>query len=247
VTGGYTGLGKISAETLIEAGAHVAVCSRRPEKWQNSFRELETFANQHDKRLVGFKCDVTDQNQVAHMVSEVVSKLGSIDILVNNAGTAWVASAAKMETEDWKKVVDINLTGSFLVTREVGGFMIEKRSGKIINMTSVTALRGTSPELLDALSYSASKAGIIGFTRDLAVKWARYRINVNAIAAGWFRTHMTEVLLASREQLVISKTPLGRLGQPADLKGLIFFLSSPASDYVTGQVIALDGGMSITL
>jgi gluconate 5-dehydrogenase len=122
--------------------------------------------------------------------------------------------------------------------------MISRRKGKITNITSVAAFRGTQPEILDTLAYSAAKAGVIGLTRDLAVKWARHNVNVNAIAAGWFPTHMTRSVLASRAEMIASKTPLGRLGKPSDLKGVVVFLSSPASDYITGQVIVVDGGIS---
>jgi NAD(P)-dependent dehydrogenase (short-subunit alcohol dehydrogenase family) len=244
VSGGHTGLGKIMAEALLEAGAHVAVCSRRPEKWEESFTDLKSTADHHNRQLLGFKCDVTNKGQVVEMVSATVSKLGSVDILVNNAGTAWAAPADQMTLEDWKMVLDSNLTGSFILSQEAGRHMISKRRGKIINITSIAALRGTQPEILDTLSYSAAKAGVIGLTRDLAIKWARYNITVNAIAAGWFPTHMTRLLLASKAEVLASKTPLGRLGQPSDLKGVIVFLSSPASDYITGQVIVVDGGIS---
>jgi NAD(P)-dependent dehydrogenase (short-subunit alcohol dehydrogenase family) len=244
VSGGHTGLGKIMVEALLQAGAHVAVCSRRPEKWAESFADLKSTADKHDRQLLGFKCDVANKGEVVEMVSAVISKLGSVDILVNNAGTAWAAPAEQMTLEDWRKVLDSNLTGSFILSQEVGRHMISKRRGKIINITSIAALRGTQPEILDTLSYSAAKAGVIGLTRDLAVKWARYNITVNAIAAGWFPTHMTKSLLASKAEVLASRTPLGRLGQPSDLKGVIVFLSSHASDYITGQVIAVDGGTS---
>jgi NAD(P)-dependent dehydrogenase (short-subunit alcohol dehydrogenase family) len=244
VSGGHTGLGKVMAEALLEAGAHVAVCSRRPEKWEESFAELKSTASQYNRQLLSFKCDVTNKAQVAEMVSAAHSKLGSVDILVNNAGVAWVAPADHMTLEDWKKVLDSNLTGTFILSQEVGRHMISKRKGKIINMTSIAALRGTPPEILDALAYSAAKAGVIGLTRDLAVKWSAHNVTVNAIAAGWFPTHMTRLLLAAKGEELASRTPLGRLGQPSDLKGVVVFLSSPASDYITGQVIVVDGGLS---
>jgi len=244
VSGGHTGLGKVMAEALLEAGAHVAVCSRRPEKWSASFAELNSTADKQNRQLLGFKCDVANKTEVTEMVDAVMSKLGSVDILVNNAGTAWVAPAEIMNLEDWRKVLDSNLTGSFVLSQEVGRHMISRRRGKIINIASIAAFRGIPPEILNTLSYNAAKAGVIGFTRDLAVKWARYNVNVNAIAPGWFLTHMTELFLVSKGEMIAAKTPLGRLGQPSDLKGAIIFLSSPASDYITGQVIAIDGGLS---
>jgi gluconate 5-dehydrogenase len=244
VSGGHTGLGKVMAEALMEAGAHVAECSRRPDKWAESFAELKSTASQRDRQLLSFKCDVTNKTQVEEMVSEVVSKLGSVEILVNNAGVTWIAPADKMTLEDWQKVIDSNLTGCFILGQAVGQHMIAKGRGKIINITSVAGLGGTQPEVLDALAYSAAKAGVIGFTRDLAVKWARHNVTVNAIAAGWFPTHMTQLLLATKGQMLASRTPLGRLGRPSDLKGVVVFLSSSASDYITGQVIVVDGGIS---
>jgi len=244
VSGGHTGLGKVMGEALLEAGANLAVCSRRPEKWEESFAELKSIASKHDRELLSFKCDVTSKEQVAEMVSVTVSKLGSVDILVNNAGIAWVAPADQMALEDWKKVIDSSLTGTFILSQEVGRHMIPKRRGKIINMASIAALRGTPPDILDAVAYSAAKAGVIGFTRDLAVKWAHHNVTVNAIAAGWFPTHMTRLLMALRGEELAAHTPLGRLGQPTDLKGVAVFLSSHASDYITGQVIVVDGGIS---
>ena len=244
ISGGYTGLGKMMAEAFLESGAHVAVCARRPEKWSESFNELESTAQRHGTRLLGIKCDVTDTNQVREMIDRVITELGSVDILVNNAGAAWAAPADQMTLQDWQKVIDSNLTGSFVLSQEAGRHMIARREGKIVNVTSIAALRGTRPEMLDALAYSAAKAGIVGLTRDLAIKWARYRVNVNAIAAGWFRTHLTNSFLTSKGELITSRTPLGRLGQPNDLKGVIIFLSSAASQYITGQVIVVDGGIS---
>ncbi len=244
VSGGHTGLGAVMAGALLEGGAHVAVCSRRPEKWSESFANLESTAIEHARQLLGFKCDVANQTQVVEMVKSTILRLGSVDILVNNAGAAWVAPADQMALEDWKKVVDSNLTGSFILAQEVGRHMISKGKGKIINITSVAAFRGTQPEVLDTLAYSAAKAGVIGLTRDLATKWARYHVNVNAIAAGWFPTHMTKLLLQYKGEMLASKTPLGRLGRPEDLKGVILFLSSQASDYITGQVLVVDGGLS---
>ena len=244
VTGGHTGLGKIMAEALLESGAHVAVCARRPEKWSESLKDLESTAHRYDRHLLNFKCDVTNPPQVTEMVNEVINELGHVDILVNNAGAAWVAPADQMTLQDWKKVIDTNLTGSFILSQEVGKHMIAREEGKIINITSITALRGTQPEILDALAYSTAKAGVIGFTRDLATKWARYRINVNAIAAGWFRTHLTESFLMNRRVEITARTPMHRLGQPDDLKGVVVFLSSTASQYITGQVIVVDGGIS---
>jgi NAD(P)-dependent dehydrogenase (short-subunit alcohol dehydrogenase family) len=135
VSGGHTGLGKVMAEALLEAGAHVAVCSRRPEKWSESFAELKSTASQYNRQLLGFKCDVTDMAQVAEMVDAVISKLGSVDILVNNAGIAWVAPADQMTLQDWRKVLDSNLTGAFILSQEVGRHMISTGRGKIINIS----------------------------------------------------------------------------------------------------------------
>ena len=240
VTGGSRGLGLEMAEALGQAGARVAIAARR-EAW------LEPAAARLQAK--GIEClavqaDVTHSDQVERLVRGVLDRLGRLDILVNNAGTAWGAAVLEMPLERWRQVLETNLTGTFLVTQTAGRWMVEQRGGKVINIASVAGLVGTVPEVLDAVGYSAAKGGIVAFTRDLAVKWARYGITVNAVAPGFIATRLTEAVLARAQARIEAATPLGRIGRPEDLRGVIVFLASRAADYITGQVIAVDGGLT---
>jgi NAD(P)-dependent dehydrogenase (short-subunit alcohol dehydrogenase family) len=238
ITGGSRGLGLEMAEGLGEAGAKVVVTARR-QQWLTSAEQTLSAAG---IEVLALPCDITDPAQVEAVCESANGLFGPIDILVNNAGVSWAASAAEMPLDKWRQVVEINLTGTFVVTQIVGGQMIARRSGKIINTASIAGIVGEPPEVLDAIGYSAPKGGVIAFTRDLAVKWARHGICVNAIAPGFFPTRMTEGVLAQAEHHIRERTPLGRVGKPGELKGVCVFLASAASDYITGQVIAVDGG-----
>jgi len=240
VTGGSRGLGLEMAEALGQAGARVAISARR-EAW------LEPAAARLQAQgiaCLAVQADVTQPDQVERLVRGVLDRFGRLDILVNNAGTAWGAAVLEMPLERWRQVLETNLTGTFLVTQAAGRWMVEQRGGKVINMASVAGLVGTAPEVLDAVGYSAAKGGIVAFTRDLAVKWARYGITVNAIAPGFVATRLTEAVLARAQAQIEAATPLGRIGRPEDLRGVVVFLASRAADYITGQVIAVDGGLT---
>jgi gluconate 5-dehydrogenase len=228
------------AQALGEAGAQVAVCARRQE-W---LEQAATAMQAHGVDCLAVQADVGRPEQVDALIARVRERFGRIDILVNNAGTSWGAPVVEMPLERWQQVLETNLTGAFLTTQAVGRMMIEQRYGKIINVASVAGLMGTPPEILDAIGYSATKGGLLAFTRDLAVKWARHNVYVNAIAPGYFLTRMTERVLAKAQRSIEERTPLGRIGRPGDLKGVVVFLASRASDYVTGQVITVDGGLS---
>jgi gluconate 5-dehydrogenase len=238
VTGGSRGLGLEMAEGLGEAGARVVVTARR-QQWLTSAEEILSGAGID---VLALPCDVADPAQVDALCQAVDRRFGRIDILVNNAGVSWAAPVEEMPLDQWRQVLDTNLTGTFVVTQVVGRTMIARGSGKVINTASIAGLVGEPPEVLDAIGYSAAKGGVIAFTRDLAVKWARHGITVNAIAPGFFRTRMTEGLLERAERHIAATTPLGRVGKPGELKGVAVFLASAASDYITGQVIAVDGG-----
>jgi gluconate 5-dehydrogenase len=194
-------------------------------------------------RSFGLRCDVRDPAEVQAVVDRTREELGRIDVLVNNAGTVWGAPPEDMPLEGWQKVIDVNLTGVFLCSQAAGRVMIDQGAGKIVNIASVAGLGGAPSEIMDAIAYNASKAGVIGFTRDLACKWARHGINVNAIAPGWFPSEMSRGVLESRPQLV-EHIPLRRFGGPDDLKGAVLFLASDASSYVTGHTLVVDGGES---
>ncbi|MCS6806875.1 MAG: SDR family oxidoreductase [Acidobacteriota bacterium] len=241
ITGGATGIGKQMAEALAEMGASVVLCSRKIERCEQAAAEFR----QLGVKALGLRCDVTSQDEVNAMVEKTRAEFGRIDILVNNSGRTWAAPAETMSLADWQKVMEANVTGTFLCSQAVGRVMIEQRGGKIINISSVAGFFGAPPELVDAIGYHTSKGAIIAFTRDLACKWARYNIYVNAIAPGWFRTHMSEWVLGHRGESLLPFIPLGRFGGPDELKGAVVYLASNASNYVTGQVLMVDGGLSI--
>jgi gluconate 5-dehydrogenase len=176
------------------------------------------------------------------MVAAALAALGRIDILVNNAGTAWGGPAETTPLHGCRKVVDVNLTGTFLCAQAVGKVMIGQRSGKIVNVASITGLRGSPPEVLDAIAYSSTKGAVIALTRDLAAKWARHGIGVNAIAPGWFPSDLSRPVLERAGDRLIEAIPMRRLGGDEDLKGAIAYLASAASDYVTGHTLVVDGG-----
>jgi gluconate 5-dehydrogenase len=190
------------------------------------------------------RCDVRDPAEVQAVVDRTKAELGRVDILVNNAGTSWGAPAEELPLEGWQKVIDVNLTGVFLFAQAVGRVMIDQGGGKIVNVASVAAFGGAPPELVNAVAYNASKGGVVSFTRDLATKWARHGINVNAVAPGWFPSDMNRVLLDAQPDAYLEHIPLRRFGGPDDLKGAVVFLASRASDFVTGQVVVVDGGQS---
>jgi NAD(P)-dependent dehydrogenase (short-subunit alcohol dehydrogenase family) len=241
VTGGGSGIGRQMATGLAEAGANLVLCARKPERCEEVAAELERDLG---VRALGMRCDVRDQAEIQTVVDRTKVELGGVDILVNNAGTSWGAPAEEHPLEGWQKVIDVNLTGVFLFAQAAGRVMIERGGGKIVNIASVAAFGGAPPELMNAVAYNASKAGVVGFTRDLATKWARHGINVNAIAPGWFPSDMNKVLLDAQPDAYLERIPLQRFGGPDDLKGAVVFLASRASDYVTGQVVIVDGGQS---
>jgi NAD(P)-dependent dehydrogenase (short-subunit alcohol dehydrogenase family) len=241
VTGGGSGIGRQMATGLAQAGADVVLCARKPERCEEVAAEFE---RELGVRALGLRCDVRDPAQVQAVVDRTKSEFGSVDVLVNNAGTSWGAAAEDHPLEGWQKVIDVNLTGVFLFAQTAGRVMIEQGGGKIVNIASVAAFGGAPPELMNAVAYNASKAGVVGFTRDLATKWAQHGINVNAIAPGWFPSDMNKALLDTNPEPYLEHIPLRRFGGPDDLKGAVVYLASRASDFVTGQVVVVDGGQS---
>ncbi|SDF48452.1 gluconate 5-dehydrogenase [Thermus arciformis] len=235
VTGGSRGLGLEAALALKEAGAKVAVVARRA----SFFEEARKALGEDALYLEG---DVRDEARLEAIAEEVEEKLGPLTILVNAAGVSWGAPSLEMPVEKVREVLEVNLVGAFLASRVAARRMKERGYGKIIHIASVAGLKGEYPEVLDAVGYSASKGGLIALTRDLAVKWGRWGIRVNALAPGFFPTRMTEKVLPRAEAFLKATLPLGRPGAPGELGGAVLFLASPASDYVTGAVLPVDGG-----
>jgi gluconate 5-dehydrogenase len=241
VTGGGGGLGLVFAEALAEAGANVVLCGRNGERCEQAAENLE---QTYGGKALGMRCDVRVGDEAAAVVERAQAEFGRVDLLVNNAGTSWGAPAVDYPLEGWQKVLDVNLTGLFRFSQIAGRAMIDQGGGKIVNIASVAAFTGAPPELMDAVAYTASKGGVVALTRDLAVKWARHGITVNAIAPGWFPTDMSRVLLERFGDEFRKRIPLGRFGATDDLKGTIVFLAGPASDFITGQTLIVDGGQS---
>lgn len=239
VTGGGAGLGRQMAEGLAEMGANLVICARKQERCEQAAEELRALG----VTTMAMGCDVTKPESIQLVVDAAVARFGGIDILINNAGTSWAAPPEEMSLEQWNKVIATNLTGTFLCSQAVGKIMLAQKRGKIINIASIAGMAG-SPEALDAIGYSASKGGVLTLTRDLARKWAAHGIYVNAISPGWFPTRMSGALIERNREAFLKSIPLGRFGNDHDLKGAAVFLSSSASDYVTGQVLVVDGGQT---
>ncbi|MFB5195785.1 gluconate 5-dehydrogenase [Bacillus sp. AFS073361] len=238
VTGGGRGLGQKIAEGFAEAGANVVVCSRKLE----ACVEISEGLKRVGVESLALKCDVTNPEDIKNVVDKTVERFGRIDILVNNSGATWGAPVEEMPLEAWKKVMDINVTGTFLMSQAVGKVMLQQKSGKIINIASVAGLKGSNPKYMNAIGYNSSKGAVITFTKDLAVKWGPSGIYVNAIAPGFFPTKMSKGLLDHGGEAILEGTPLRKFGSENDLKGVALFLAAPASDFVTGDVLVVDGG-----
>ena len=244
ITGGYTGNGRQMAEGLAEAGSSVVICARNREGCIKTAKEIAKLTG---VKTLAVKCDVSNEGDVKSLVQKTVEEFGTVDVLVNNAGIAMGSLPEETSLEDWKKILDVNINGMFLCSREAGKIMIENRKGKIINISSIMGFQTT--ELVSALSYVTSKGGVIAFTKELAVRWIPHNINVNAIAPGWFPTNMTDPVI-SPDQMnkgndLINSIPARRFGNDQDLKGLTVMLASRASDYIVGQTILIDGGASV--
>jgi NAD(P)-dependent dehydrogenase (short-subunit alcohol dehydrogenase family) len=241
ITGGGDGLGRMIATGLAEAGSDIVICSRKLDKCEETAHELEKLGI----KSLAIQCDISRDEDLDRVINETGRKFQRIDILVNNSGRTWGGSPEDIQAEDWQRVIDLNLSGTFRVTQKVGRMMIQQRGGRIINISSYTGIRGIDPEILNAIPYSTSKGALIIFTKDLAVKWAKHNIKVNCIAPGWFPTKMTKWTLDNVTDKILSRLLIKRLGKEDDIKGVIIFLASKASDYITGQVICIDGGLSV--
>jgi gluconate 5-dehydrogenase len=240
ITGGSRGLGLQIAKGFGAQGAKLALTARKAVELESAKAQLTALG--YDV----FVCasDLGKPETIAPMVDAVVAHFGHIDVLMNNAGASWGAPAEEYPLEAWNKVIATNLTGSWVVTQEVGAkSMIPNRRGSIINVASVAGLRGQLGGM-QTIAYNASKGGLVNFTRALAGEWAKYNIRVNALAPGFFPSKMSAGILQVIEKQILGMTPLGRLGGDEDLMGPAIFLAADASRYVTGQILSVDGGMT---
>ncbi len=242
VTGGSRGLGLQMAEALGEMGAKVALTARKRGELDQAVSHLKSLGID----ALALECDMSRAVAIAPVIERIISALGPIDILVNNAGTTWGAATVEHPLEAWQKVIDLNLTAMFVVSQEVGRrCMVPRRRGKVINIASILGLvGGGDPGRPATIAYNTSKGGVISFTRALAAEWAQYNINVNAIAPGFFPTKMTKGIMEMLGDEVATKAPLKRVGGPEDLKGITALLASDACAFITGQIIAVDGGVT---
>lgn len=236
VTGGTRGIGKEIAKTLAENGANIAINYRNyNEEVESLLEELRAFG----VKVIALKCDVSNEQEVDSFIKEVKDNLGSIDILVNNAGITKDGLLLRMSEKDFNDVIDVNLKGTFNMTKAVSSIMIRQRFGKIINLSSVVGIAGNAGQS----NYAASKAGVIGFSKSVARELASRNINVNVIAPGYINTDMTKVLPDKVKEEVLKTIPMKKIGEPKEIANLVLFLSSNLSNYITGQVINVDGGM----
>lgn len=240
VTGGSRGLGLEIAEGLAEAGASLMLCARREQWLTPAIGALR----ERGFRVEGCVCDVSDSQQVQEVVSATMEKLGRIDILVNNAGVSWGERPETMPLDQWRRVLDTNLTGAFLFSQAAGREMLKIGSGSIINIASIAGIRSSvgGPHYA---GYTASKAGLMGLTRELAASWGPHGIRVNAIAPGFFHSRLADPAINLVEPSIKARNPIPRVGEAGELKGVAVFLASAASSYITGQILAVDGGATV--
>lgn len=238
ITGGTRGIGRAIALKLSEEGYNIAISYiNNNKKAQEVVDEIE----KNNVKALAIKADVSKEEEVNNMMKVINKELGNIDVLVNNAGITKDNLLIRMKTEDWDQVIDTNLRGVFLCTKAVARGMMKKRYGKIVNIASIVGISGNTGQG----NYSASKAGVIGFTRSIAKELGSRGINVNVVAPGFIETDMTQVLEDNIKDEMLKSIPLNRAGKPEDVANLVVFLCSEKADYITGQVIHVDGGMLI--
>ena len=241
ITGGSRGLGLQIAEALGEAGARVVLTARK----QNELDQAQASLRARGIEALTIACDLQDLHVAQALPGRVLESCKRLDILVNNAGATWGASAETHPLEAWHKVINLNLSAVFALTQATAQqAMIPAQRGRIINIASIAGLRGTDPSFMATVAYNTSKGGIVNLTRQIAVEWARYGITANAIAPGVFPTKMARSTIDKSREFILDRTPLRRVGGDDDLKGIAVLLASDASSYITGQTIAVDGGMT---
>ena len=241
ITGGSRGLGLQIGEALGELGAKLVITARK----QAELDEASAHLGRQGIEVLAVPADLQHAQAAAPLVEQTLARFGRLDILVNNAGATWGAPAEQHPLDAWNKVLNLNLTAVFALSQAAANLaMIPARSGRIINIASVAGLSGTHADFMRAIAYNTSKGGVVNFTRSLAAEWAQYNITVNAIAPGVFPTKMARVMAETHKDTILELTPLKRFGGEEDLKGAAALLASDASAYITGQIIAVDGGMT---
>ena len=235
ITGAAQGIGKTVALLLASEGADVAVSDINMELAAETCQEIEAMG----RRSVAIKGNVADSSSAETMVKEAAEKLDGLDILVNNAGITKDSLILRMKEDDWDAVINVNLKGTFNCTKAAVKLMSKQRSGKIINVASIVGLMGNAGQA----NYAASKAGVIGLTKTTAREFAARGITVNAVAPGFIATAMTDAIPEKAKQELNAQIPMGRLGLPADVAEAVLFLSAASADYITGQVLSVNGGM----
>lgn len=238
VTGGSAGLGLQMATGLAEAGSHLVICSRDAGRCEEAAAQLRKLGVE----VLASGCDVSKQADVERLKDEVMARFGRVDVLINNAGRAWFAAPEDMPLDKWQYVIDLNVTGTFLCSQVFGREMIRAKRGKIINIASVSGLRGKDPAVHNSIAYNTTKGAVVNMTRDLAVKWAQHNVLVNAIAPGFFLASRNQGRFEERKEHILGEIPLHRPGGPDDLKGAALYLASDASNFVTGAILSVDGG-----
>ena len=234
ITGGAGGIGKETAKLLAKEGAKVVIFDINEDRLTEAKKEIKKYGI-----VEAIKADVTDFKSVSGAVKKVYEKFGKIDVLINNAGITRDGFLSKMDVEDWNRVIAVNLTGVFNTTKAVVPYMLEREKGNIISISSVVGVYGN----IGQTNYAASKAGIIGMTKTWAKELGRKGIRANAVAPGFIKTEMTAKVPEKVINIMIEKTPLGRMGEPEDVANLLLFLSSDESSFINGQVIGVDGGL----
>lgn len=241
VTGGSRGLGLQMAQALGEQGARLVISARRQEELDEAVAHL---AGQGID-ATAIAVDLSRPEAVQPFVEEALRRLGQVDILVNNAGASWGAPAEDYPLEAWDKVMNLNVRSMFLLSQAVGKLsMIPRQYGRIVNISSIAGLGGNAPGTMQTLAYNTSKGAVVNFTRTLAAEWGKYGITVNSIAPGFFPSKMTKGVLSAMGDELAKGTPLGRLGDDEDLKGAVVLFASDAGKHITGQILAVDGGVS---